>query len=276
MILPGLDQLLPLALMLAGIGAFAGIIAGMLGVGGGIVLVPAFLYAFTTLGYDGPRIMQICLATSLATIVVTSARSVRAHAARGAVDAALLRGWAPSVMVGAILGVAVAGALRTPALMAIFGVLGLMLGLFMAFGREDWRLGTTLPDGPFRAVSGVGLGLLSVLMGIGGGVFGVTLMRLHGVAMHRAVGTASGFGLVIALPAVAGFLATGWSAPNKPPLTVGLVNLPAFTIVVAMTLLTTPIGVRIAHATEARRLKRLFALFIIVMALNMLRKALGG
>jgi uncharacterized membrane protein YfcA len=262
--------------MLAGIGAFAGIIAGMLGVGGGIVLVPAFLYAFTTLGYDGPRIMQICLATSLATIVVTSARSVRAHAARGAVDSALLRGWAPSVMVGAILGVAVAGALRTPALMAIFGVLGLMLGLFMAFGREDWRLGTTLPDGPFRAVSGVGLGLMSVLMGIGGGVFGVTLMRLHGVAMHRAVGTASGFGLVIALPAVAGFLATGWSAPDKPPLTVGLVNLPAFAIVVAMTLLTTPIGVRIAHATEARRLKRLFALFIIVMALNMLRKALGG
>jgi uncharacterized membrane protein YfcA len=94
--------------------------------------------------------------------------------------------------------------------------------------------------------------------------------------MHRAVGTASGFGLVIALPAVAGFLATGWSAPDKPPLTVGLVNLPAFAIVVAMTLLTTPIGVRIAHATEARRLKRLFALFIIVMALNLLRKALGG
>jgi uncharacterized membrane protein YfcA len=276
MILPGLDQLLPLVAMLAAIGAFAGIIAGMLGVGGGIVLVPAFLHAFTTLGYDGPRIMQICLATSLATIVVTSARSVRAHAARGAVDGALLRAWAPSIMFGAILGVAVAGALRTPALMAIFGILGLALGLFMAFGREDWRLGTTLPDGPGRAASGVGLGLLSVLMGIGGGVFGVTLMRLHGAAMHRAVGTASGFGLVIALPAVAGFLATGWSTPGKPPLTIGLVNLPAFAVVIAMTLLTTPVGVRLAHATEPRRLKRIFAAFVIVMALNMLRKALTG
>jgi uncharacterized membrane protein YfcA len=101
-------------------------------------------------------------------------------------------------------------------------------------------------------------------------------MRLHGVAMHRAVGTASGFGLVIALPAVAGFLATGWSTPGKPPLTIGLVNLPAFAVVIAMTLLTTPLGVRLAHATEARRLKRLFAAFVIVMALNMLRKALTG
>lgn len=276
MLLPGLDQLLPLVLLLAGIGAVAGIIAGMLGVGGGIVLVPAFLHAFTTLGYDGPQVMQICLATSLATIIVTSARSVRAHAARGAVDVAVLRGWAPSIALGALVGVGVAGALRTPALMAIFGLLGLGLGLFMAFGREDLRLGTTLPDGPWRAVSGVVLGFLSVLMGIGGGVFGVTLMRLHGVAMHRAVGTASGFGLVIALPAVAGFLASGWSAPGKPPLTLGLVNLPAFAIVVAMTLVTTPLGVRLAHATEARRLRRLFALFIIVMALNMLRKALSA
>jgi uncharacterized protein len=276
MILPGLDQLAPLALLLAGIGAFAGIIAGMLGVGGGIVLVPAFLYAFTTLGYDGPQVMQICLATSLATIVVTSARSVRAHAARGAVDAGVLRGWAPSIVVGALIGVGVTGALRTPALMAIFGLLGLALGLFMAFGRDDLRLGTILPEGPGRALSGVVLGCLSVLMGIGGGVFGVTLMRLHGVAMHRAVGTASGFGLVIAVPAVAAFLATGWAAPGKPPMTLGLVNLPAFAIVIAMTLLTTPLGVRIAHATEARRLKRLFALFVIVMALNMLRKALWG
>jgi len=276
MILPAPDQLLPLVALLAGIGALAGIIAGALGVGGGIVLVPAFLHAFTALGYDGPQVMQICLATSLATIIVTSARSVRAHSARGAVDGALLRGWAPAIMLGAILGVAVAGALRTPALMAIFGALGLALGLFMAFGREDWRIGTALPEGPGRTATGVGLGLLSVLMGIGGGVFGVTLMRLHGIAMHRAVGTASGFGLVIALPAVAGFLVTGWSVPGKPPLTIGLVNLPAFAIVIAMTLLTTPIGVRLAHATEAGRLKRLFGLFVIAMALNMLRKAVLG
>jgi uncharacterized membrane protein YfcA len=276
MVLPDLAQLLPLAAMLVVIGALAGVIAGLLGVGGGIVLVPAFLHTFTTLGYDGPMIMQVCLATSLATIVFTSQRSVRAHAKKGAVDVAILRRWGPGIAAGAVLGVLIAGGMRTTALMVVFGVLGTLVGLYLAFGRDGWRLGEELPAGIGRAVTSVVIGFLSVLMGIGGGSFGVPLMRLYGVPIHRAVGTASGFGLMIAIPSVIGFLLQGWDAPGLPPLTVGLVNLPAFLIVIGVTLVTTTWGVRLAHWMNPRPLKLAFAGFIMLMALNMLRKALVG
>jgi uncharacterized protein len=265
-----LAQMLGLLLV---IGAFAGVIAGLLGVGGGIVLVPAFFYTFTALGYAGPQLMQICLATSLATIVVTSIRSARAHHARGAVDWEILRGWAPAIAAGALLGVVVAAGLRSVVLQAIFGVLGVLVGLYLAFGRPHWRLGDAMPRGIGRAVTGPVLGFLSVLMGIGGGSFGVPLMSLYGVPIHRAVATASGFGLVIAVPSVAGFLFLRPEAP--PPWTLGAVNLPAFVVVVATTFVTAPWGVRLAHAMDPKPLRRVFAVFIMVMAANMLRKALG-
>ena len=166
--------------------------------------------------------------------------------------------------------------MRTTALMLIFGVLGTLVGLYIGFGRDHWRLGDHMPTGIGRAITAPVLGFLSVLMGIGGGSFGVPLMRLFGVPIHRAVGTASGFGLVIAVPSVAGFLLSGWGAAEKPPWTVGLVNLPAFLIVIATTMLTTPWGVRLAHAMNPTPLKRAFAAFIMLMALNMLRKALAG
>ena len=272
--LPSLAEILPLAALLFVIGAFAGVVAGLLGVGGGIVLVPAFLYTFTALGYTGPHIMQVCLATSLATIVFTSVRSLRGHMAKGAADMDILRGWAPGIAIGAVAGVLVAGGMKTSALMLIFGVLGTLVGLYLAFGHDDWRLGDRMPKGIGRAITSPVIGFLSVLMGIGGGSFGVPLMRLYGVPIHRAVGTASGFGIVIAIPSVTGFLLQGWGSPDRPPFTVGLVNLPAFLIVIGVTMVTTTWGVRLAHAMNPKPLKRVFAAFIIIVALNMLRKAL--
>jgi uncharacterized protein len=272
---PQLAQLLPLAALLVAIGGVAGIIAGLLGVGGGIVLVPAFLHAFTALGYDGPMIMQVCLATSLATIVFTSVRSVRGHTAKGAVDWSILRGWAPGIAAGSVLGVLIAGGMRTVSLMFIFGVLGTVIGLYLAFGKDSWRLGDHMPTGIGRAVSSILIGFFSVLMGIGGGSFGVPLMRLYGMPIHRAVGTASGFGVIIAVPSVIGFLLSGWGAEGLPPYTVGLINIPAFLIVIGVTMVTTTWGVRLAHAMNPKPLKRAFAAFIMLMALNMLRRALG-
>ena len=270
------SQILPMLALVAVIGAFAGVIAGMLGVGGGIILVPAFYFAFTGLGYGPEGLMQICLATSLATIVVTSWRSVLGHHRRGAVDWAILRGWAFWIGTGAVLGVFVASGLRGEVLMVLFGILGLIVGLYLGFGRSDWRLGETMPTGFGRAITGPVVGFLSVLMGIGGGSFGVPLMSLYNVPIHRAVATAAGFGLVIAIPSVLAFLLIPASGGNPPPLTVGQVNLVGFVVVVAMTLITTPVGVRLAHALDAKRLKRIFALFVLVMALNMIRKAIWG
>ena len=265
---------LPLLLLMLAIGGFAGVVAGLLGVGGGIVLVPAFYYAFTSLGYPPENLMQICVATSLATIVVTSLRSVQKHHQRGAVDWSILRNWAIPIGLGALIGVVTATGVKSTALMYVFGILGSLVGLYMAFGRADWRLGASLPGGIGRVVTGLVLGCLSVLMGIGGGSFGVPMMTLYGQSIHRAVATAAGFGLIIAVPSVMGFLLSGWGL-EKPPLTFGLVNLPAFAVVVAMTMITAPLGVRLSHAMNPKPLKRVFAGFIMLMALNMLRKAAG-
>ena len=265
--------LIQMLVLLAVIGAFAGVLAGLLGVGGGIVLVPAFYYAFQTLGYDGPGLMQMCLATSLATIIVTSVRSVLSHNKKGAVAWEVLRSWAPGIAIGAIIGMLVVAQLRSNTLTAIFGVLALVVGLYMAFGRAEWRLGAAMPTGLLRAILSPVVGFLSVLMGIGGGSFGVPLMSLYNMPIHRAVATAAGFGVVIAVPSVIGFLFT--PVPEAPPFTIGSVNLIAFVLVIAMTLTTTPYGVRLAHAMDSKPLKRVFAVFLILVALNMLRKALG-
>ncbi len=267
-----LAQMLGLLLV---IGALAGVLAGLLGVGGGIVLVPAFFYAFKTLGYGGPQLMQLCLATSLATIIVTSIRSVLSHNKKGAVDWVILRGWGPGIAAGAVIGVLVASALRTEFLQALFGVLGMVIGAYLGLGRSEWRLGDVMPKGLRRAALSPWVGFLSVLMGIGGGSFGVPLMSLYNTPIHRAVATAAGFGVIIAVPSVLGFLFLNIAPEHRPPLTIGAVNLVAFGIVVAMTMITAPWGVKLAHAMDPKPLRRVFAVFLTLVALNMLRKALG-
>lgn len=268
-------EILPLLLILLAIGGIAGVLAGLLGVGGGIILVPAFFYIFSWLGYGSTDLMQICLATSLATIIVTSLSSVRAHSRLGNVDWNILKTWAPGIAIGALCGVVIASRLGTPVLQGIFGLLGITIGLYMAFGDQGWRLGSTMPTGLKRAVISPVVGFLSVLMGIGGGSFGVPIMALHGLAIHRAVATAAGFGLIIAVPSTAGFLVSGIDHSLRPPGTIGAVNLPAFLVIVPMTLITAPIGARLAHSMDAKKLRRVFAVFLIVVALNMLRKSLG-
>ena len=147
-----LSLLAMMVVMLMVIGAFAGVLAGLLGVGGGIVLVPAFFYAFQTLGYDGPQLMQICLATSLATIIVTSVRSVLSHHKKGAVDWDILKTWAPGIAVGAVLGMLTVASLRSSTLQGIFGVLAFAIGMYMGFGRSEWRLGQAMPKGVLRLI----------------------------------------------------------------------------------------------------------------------------
>ncbi len=273
--MPETSLLLSLGALLMVIGAGAGVLAGLLGVGGGIVLVPAFYYTFVGLGFEGPQTMQVCLATSLATIIVTSARSVSSHNKKGAVDWEILRGWAPGIAIGALLGVLVAASLRSATLQGIFGVLALVIGVYLGLGKSEWRLGPAMPKGGLRAVLSPSVGFMSVLMGIGGGSFGVPLMTLFSTPIHRAVATAAGFGIVIAVPSVLGFLFVQIDPVSRPPLTVGAVNLPAFALVIAMTLITTPWGVKLAHAMDPKPLKRVFAVFLTLVALNMLRKAIG-
>lgn len=273
--MPEVITLIPMAAMLLAIGAFAGVMAGLLGVGGGIILVPAYFYIFSSLGYGGDQLMQVCLATSLATIIITSLRSVSSHHKKGAVDWGILRGFAPGIVIGAAFGVLVAASLRSVVLQGIFGVLGITVGLYLGFGRDTWRLGTAMPTGLKRSLLSPILGFISVLMGIGGGSFGVPLMSLFAIPIHRAVATAAGLGVLIAVPSVIGFLLVDIPDATRPPYTIGAVNLPAFALTISMTLITAPYGVKLAHMMDPKPLKRVFAFFLTLVALNMLRKAAG-
>jgi uncharacterized membrane protein YfcA len=217
--------------------------------------------------------MQVCVATSMATIVVTSIRSVSAHHRKGAVDWEVLKTWGPALVIASAIGTFVASRVPSVTLQAVFGVLAGLAGLWMAFGRDDWRLGQAMPGQPTRSALAGGVGFFSAMMGIGGGTFGVPLMTLYAMPIHRAVATASGFGVLIAVPSVIGFLFL--SVADAPPWTIGAVNLPAFLVVIGTTFLTTPIGVRLAHAMNPKPLKRAFAIFLTLVALNMLRKVLG-
>jgi len=269
-------ELAVLAVCLLITGGIAGVMAGLLGVGGGIVIVPVLFYVFSVMGHPVETLMHVCVATSLATIIPTSVRSVLAHHKRGAVDWALLRSWAIWIVMGAVIGVLVADKLRAGALMAVFGLCAFVVALYMAFGRPHWRVSETPPAGASRAGYGSGLGFLSVLMGVGGGTFGVPLLTLYSVPVHRAVATAAGFGLIIAIPSTIGFILSGIGEPMRPAFTLGYVHLPAFAFIVPMTVLCAPIGVRLAHSMNPKPLKLLFAFFLAVTALNMLRKAFYG
>jgi len=274
--MPDIMTLLPILILLILIGAFAGVLAGLLGVGGGIILVPAFYYAFSSLGYNSPQLMQICLATSLATIIFTSIRSVSSHHKKGAVDWNILKSWAPGIVIGAFIGVFIAAGLRSDTLLMIFGTLALVVGIYMALSQASWRLGEVMPTGLKRAILSPIVGFLSVLMGIGGGSLGVPIMTLHGRPIHRAVATAAGFGLIIALPSAIAFLLTPIPAAGRPQFNIGHVNIAAFLVIISMTLLTSPIGAKLAHSLDPKPLKRIFAVFLILVAFNMLRKAYFG
>ena len=260
---------------LAAAGLFAGFIGGLFGLGGGVVMVPALFAVFSALGMDEAVRMHVAIATSLSTIISTAWRSLTAHAKVGAVDFAILRRWGPWITLGALLGAAIAGLANTNALLIVFGVGLLVSAAQMGFGRSDWRLLPELPRGGAGACLAAAIGLISAMMGIGGGTFGVPVMTLSGVPIHRAVATASGFGAAIALPAALGYVVIGWDRAGLPPWSLGFVSIPGFIILGVLTAITAPIGARLAHRLPQLALKQAFAALLALIALNMLREALS-
>lgn len=258
-----------LIVALVACGLFSGFVAGLFGIGGGAVIVPVLILLFDALGY-GDSAAHVAIATSLATIIVTSARSVWAHHRRGAVDWTIVAGWAPWIILGAVLGQLVTGALSGGALRGIFGGLALILAAQLFFGRPDWRLANDLPSGVGRAGLGGLIGALSAIMGIGGGTFGVSLMTVCGRAIHQAIATAAGFGVVIGLPGAITAVFVGWGRDGLPPFSLGHVNLAAFALISAFTIITAPLGARLAHKLDAGILKKLFAILLAVVAVRLL------
>ncbi|MCX7357131.1 MAG: sulfite exporter TauE/SafE family protein [Alphaproteobacteria bacterium] len=268
-------ELLWFAVGLVVAGLAAGFVGGLFGIGGGIVIVPALYFVFTALGIDEAVRMHVAVGTSLSTIIATSWRSLAAHTKAGAVDFTVLRSWAPWISLGALLGAAAAGFANTEALLVIFGCGLLLIAAQMGLANPNWRMFAELPRGIARAFIAGGLGLLSAMMGIGGGAIGVTVMTLCGRPIHQAVATASGFGAAIAIPAALGYAIVGWGREGLPPWSLGFVNLPGFVFLALLTTITAPIGARLAHTLPQLILKRAFAMVLAVLALNMLREALS-
>ena len=262
-------ELIALAVGLGVAGLVGGTVAGLLGVGGGIVLVPVLYQTLGILGIDESVRMPIAVGTSLATIIPTSIRSTLSHHGKGAVDWDVLRSWAIPTVVGVVLGSWLASIIGGRGLTAVFAVGALVLGLYMALARDDWRLGDVLPRGIGAWALGVANGCLSVLMGIGGGTLGVTVMTLYGTTIHRAVATAAGFGLIIGLPGAIGMIVNGWNAPNLPPYSLGYVNLVGLALIVPATIVAAPWGVALAHRLSRHTLRLAFGVFLCLTALRM-------
>lgn len=264
-----------LILALVGCGLFSGLAAGLFGIGGGAIIVPVLMILFESLGFSETA-SHVAIATSLATIILTSARSVMAHHKRGAVDWYVVNTWAPWIMLGAIAGQLVAGELSSVALKGFFGAMALLLAAQLFFGRPSWKLADDMPNGVGRAGLGGSIGVLSALMGIGGGTFGVSLMTICGKAIHKAVATAAGFGITIGLPSAFTAIYTGWGQEGLPPFSLGYVNLAAFGLISVFTVTMAPVGARLAHSLDAALLKRLFGVLLALVAAKMLWDVFTG
>ncbi|WEX08382.1 sulfite exporter TauE/SafE family protein [Chelativorans sp. AA-79] len=251
-------------------GSIGGILAGLLGVGGGIVVVPVLFWLMELLDFPSDTASHLAVATSLATIIPTSISSMRAHAKRGTVDTGLLKLWGPLVFLGALIGGILSRYIPGEGLRAVFGVVGIIVAVNMAIPKtlvlSDHLPASRIVNG---CIAGV-IGFISSLMGIGGGTLSVPTLSLFGYPVHKAVGTAAALGLLIALPAVAGFIWAGWDMPERPPLSLGYVNLAAVALIAPVSFLCAPLGARLAHAMNARYLKMAFAFFLFVTAVRML------
>lgn len=252
-----------------GVGIASGILAGLLGVGGGIIIVPglALLLADGTVAPE--RLMHVAVGTSLACIVVTSISSLHAHHRRGAVDWPIFRRLTPGIAFGAVVGATIAADLHSATLALIFGTFLLLVALRMVVGGQP-HPGRTLPRNPALSAWATGIGTLSALLGIGGGTLTVPLLAWSNVALHRAVGTSAACGLPIAVAGAGAYIYTGWGLAGLPPASTGYVHWPAFLAIAPLAVATAPLGVRLAHALPVARLRWVFAAFLAVVALRML------
>ena len=251
------------------LGGAAGLLAGLLGVGGGLVIVPVLLWLFEGQGIGGGHAMHMAVGTSLGTIVFTSLSSVHAHHRRGAVAWDVFARMTPGIVVGGLAGAAFAGALAGRALEAFFGLFELAVAARMAWGGRTVPH-RTLPGAGALAGAGGVIGAFSAVVGIGGGTLTVPFLAWCNVPMQRAVATSAACGLPIAIAGALGFLAAGWGTPGLPGWSVGYLYLPALAGIAAASVLTAPVGARIAHAVPAAALRRGFAVFLVVAGVRML------
>lgn len=266
-----LDGLLIAELLL--LGSFAGFMAGLLGVGGGMLMVPFMTLLLTLKGFPAALVVKIAVATSLATILFTSLSSVRAHQARGAVRWPVVRALAPGIVLGGLVGAQIAKALPGQALAALFAAFVGYSATRMLIDRKPQPT-RQLPGAAGLFGTGGVIGAVSSLVGAGGAFMSVPFMTRCNVPIHHAVGTSAALGFPIALAGTAGYVIAGWGLQGLPAGTLGFIYLPALAVISVASVLTAPLGARTAHALDRRQLQRVFALLLYGLAGYMLYKAI--
>lgn len=264
--LPPLAELLPFFGALLVAGGIAGVLAGLFGIGGGAVLVPVFYQMFGVLEVDEAIRMHLSVGTSLAIIVPTSLRSFMGHKAKGAVDMDFLKSAMIAVPFGVVLATLLVAGASSGMLRGIFAACALVIAIRLLFGKEDWRIASDIPRGIGMYLSSGAIGFFSTFMGIGGGVFNNTFMTLFGRPIHQAVATSSGVGVLISIPGMIGYIWAGWGAENLLPFSIGFVNVLMVLIIIPVTLMVAPIGVKLAHALSKKKLEVGFGIFLILVA----------
>ncbi|MFB9887119.1 sulfite exporter TauE/SafE family protein [Balneatrix alpica] len=257
-------------LALVATGAFAGILAGLLGVGGGIVIVPVLFFVFQGFGVSPESAMVIATATSLATIVPTSISSIRSHQQKGNVDFALLRRWTVFIFIGVLAGSWLVTRVDGTWLTALFGIIATLSALNMLFRTGKSALFPALPGKAGQTAMGTSIGFFSSMVGIGGGTISVPLLTLYNYPAHKAVGTAAAIGLIISLPGALTMLVFGSAPADAPVGTFGLVNLLGFLCIVPLTVLFAPLGASLAAKLDSAKLKKVFAVVLLITGMRML------
>jgi uncharacterized membrane protein YfcA len=265
-----------LAVAMLATGCVAGVLAGLFGIGGGIVIVPVLEAVLGFVGVDPAIRMHVAVGTSLATIIPTSISSARAHHFRGAVNVDIVKRWAVFVLVGALLGAWIAAQVHSRILAGVFATLALLVAVKMVFFPTSRNLTDSVPRAPWIIAIPTAIGCFSSMMGIGGGTFSVMTLTLFNEPIHRAVGTAALFGLVISLPGTIGFMLAGWQDPRLPPGSLGYVNVLGFLVIAPTTVFAAPIGARIAHAFSAKKLSVLFGLFLVIVSVRLFYSAIAA
>lgn len=268
-------DLLPVVLALIATGVVAGILAGLLGVGGGIVIVPVLYFLLQQFDVSAASAMAVATGTSLATIIPTSLSSIKAHSAKGNIDIDLLKVWAPFMLVGVVLGSYLVTIVDGSVFSAVFGIIAVLVALNMLFRAKASALFNSLPSLPGQAVLASIVGFLSVMIGIGGGTLGVPTLTSFNLAAHRAVGTAAAFGLVIALPGALMMLLTATTPIDAPDFTYGYVNLIGFAAIVPLTVVFAPVGANLGARLDPVKLKKIFACVLGFTGLRMLLQISG-
>ena len=262
-------ELINLLFVLAVAAAGAGFMAGLLGVGGGIVMVPALYYAFTVLDFDIVTRMHLSVGTSLAIIIPTSIISTMTHKEYDAVDFKMVRSFGVFILTGVIGGTFLAVNLKTPALVLFFSIFALMVGLFFIFLREKLVENPKQISAIVKNISGVIIGFISVPLGIGGGSLMVPFMRTFGYDIRKSIGTAAAVGFLIAVTGTITMITGGKIIDNvNTPYSVGYINLLGFAVFVPVTMVMARIGAKVVHKIDKKLLSKIFGIFLILVSIR--------